>query len=340
MNHIINFHKQITESEYLNSYNFARKSNKVFGETISHKQFEKLNLVDDSYEIFQKNDKCLTYRLKKIEIEDGDIVFCKTDFIFELFCVLSRVSKNIKISIITHQADQPTIDKSLFSLKPKCVQNWFSINVNHNHPNLIPIPLGINNDYSQVGLKIHDFKKTVKNLDFQKENLAYLNFSSNTNSEKRLKILKDYQNKDWVHINFGIPNSVYMQEIANSKFIFSPPGWGIDTHRFWEALYLHSVPIVENSINISMFKMYPILIYDNNDILSKTKLLNSYEKLSREFDFDKLTISWWFTNIIQSTRIQSGKSNILNYTFRDKVLKRILKIKYKIYSMLYRFIQL
>lgn len=334
MNRIQNFHNQLNESEYLNSYNFARRSNKVFGETISHKQFEELNLLEGSYEIYQKDDKCLTYRLKKIEIDDGDIVFCKTDFIFELFSILSRVSKNINISIITHQAAQPSIDKSLFSMKPKCVQNWFSINVNYSHPNLIPIPLGINNDYSQVGLKIHDFKKIVKNLDFYKNILAYLNFSSNTNSEKRLKILQDYQSQDWVYVNFGISNSVYMNEIASSKYIFSPPGWGIDTHRFWEALYLHSIPIVENSINISMFKMYPILIYDNNDIISKTKLLNNYEELSREFDFDKLTISWWFKNIIQSTHIPSGKSNRLNYTNRDKVLKRILKIKFKILKFL------
>lgn len=335
MKQIKNFHKQIPKKEYLNSYNFARRSNKVFAETISPNQFKELNLLDGSYEIYQQNDKYLTYRLKKIDIQDGDIIFCKTDFIFELFCILSRISKKINITLITHQAAQPSIGKSLFLMKPKCIQNWFSINVNYNHPNLIPIPLGISNDYSSVGIKIDGFKSMVNKLDFQKDKLAYLNFSSKNNFEKRKKIINNYENQTWVHKNFDTSEYLYMEEVANSKYIFTPPGWGIDTHRFWEALYLGSIPIVEHSINTSMFKIYPILIYDTNKLISGNELLNKYENLFSSFDFDKLTVSWWFTNIIQSTNKSSDNSISLKYTFGHKVLKRILKIKYKFIKLIH-----
>jgi hypothetical protein len=329
---IKNLHEQISEFEYLNSYNLARNSNKVFGESISYDKFEKLNLPSDSYEIYEKTDNYLTYRLKNIEIQDGDIVFCKTDFIFELFSILATVSKKIKVSIITHQSAQPSVDKSFFLMKPKCVQKWFSININYNHPSLISIPLGIANDYSPKNIKVSDFKLSIKDLDFQKEYLAYLNFSSHTNNQKRKKIIDDYGNKSWVQKNSNIATLSYMNEVANSKYVFSPPGWGIDTHRFWEALYLGSIPIVEYSINNSMFNMYPIVFYDENQPITESELLDNYDSKLRSIDTEKLTVSWWFNNIIQSQCTSSGKSIKLKYHFFHKLVKRILKIKYRYFK--------
>lgn len=329
MKQIKNLHDQISEFEYLNSYNFARSSNKVFGEAISYDKFEKLNLSSDSYEIYEKTDNYLTYRLKNIEIQDGDIIFCKTDFIFELFSILATVSAKINVSIITHQSAQPSVDKSLFLMKPKCVQKWFSINVNYNHPSLISIPLGIANDYSPQNVNISDFKTSIKNLDFQKEWLAYLNFSSLTNNQKRKKITDDYCDQSWVRKNSNISTSSYMNEVGNSKYVFSPPGWGIDTHRFWEALYLGSIPIVEYSINNSMFNMYPVVFYDSNQVLTESELLDNYESKLKSIDVEKLTVSWWFNNIIQSPHTSSGKSIKLKYHFFHKLVKRVLKIKHR-----------
>ena len=329
MKQIKNLHDQISEFEYLNSYNFARSSNKVFGEAISYDKFEKLNLSSDSYEIYEKTDNYLTYRLKNIEIQDGDIVFCKTDFIFELFSILATVSKKIKVSIITHQSAQPSVDKSFFFMKPECVEKWFSINVNYNHPSLISIPLGIANDYSPQNINVSDFKSNIKDLDFQKECLAYLNFSSHTNNQKRKKIIDDYCNQSWVQKNSNIATSSYMNEVANSKYVFSPPGWGIDTHRFWEALYLGSIPIVEYSINNSMFNMYPVVFYDENQLVTQSELLDNYNSKLKSIDVEKLTVSWWFNNIIQSPYASSGKSIKLKYHFFHKLVKRVLKLKYR-----------
>ena len=332
MKQIKNLHEQISEFEYLNSYNLARNSNTVLGESMSYDKFETLNLPSDSYEIYEKTDNYLTYRLKNIEIQDGDIVFCKTDFIFELFSILATVSAKINVSIITHQSAQPSVDKSFFLMKPKCVQKWFSININYNHPSLISIPLGIANDYSPKNINVSDFKLSIKELDFQKEYLAYLNFSSHTNNQKRKKIIDDYGNKSWVQKNSNIATLSYMNEVANSKYVFSPPGWGIDTHRFWEALYLGSIPIVEYSINNSMFNMYPIVFYDENQPITESELLDNYDSKLRSIDTEKLTVSWWFNNIIQSPCTSSGKSIKLKYHFFHKLVKRILKIKYRYFK--------
>ena len=40
------------------------------------------------------------------------------------------------------------ITKKLFDKKPECISNWFALNVDYRNNSLIPLPLGIANDYS------------------------------------------------------------------------------------------------------------------------------------------------------------------------------------------------
>ena len=336
MNKILNFHNTIKDTEYLNSYNIARKSNKVFAETISHQQFKKLNLLENSYKIYEENKDYLTYRMNNLKLDDGDIVFCKTEFIFELFSILYKVHNKLQIYLITHQAAQPSIDKNLFLLKPNCVKKWYSINVDYNHPNLIPIPLGIANDYSFKNINISDFKNNVKYLNFKKEFLAYLNFKPDTNEIKRNSVIHDYSEANWVFKNNDITLKQYMEELAKSNYVFTPPGWGIDTHRFWEVLYLGAIPIAEYSVNSSMFNIYPVIYYDNNQTISESDLAFNYESKFKDLDLEKLTISWWFQNIIKSSKNNSGKSLYLKYKFTNKIIKRYINIKLKYFEFRFK----
>tara|TARA_B100001250_G_scaffold13960_1_gene12226 strand:+ start:43016 stop:44038 length:1023 start_codon:yes stop_codon:yes gene_type:complete len=331
-NKIIDFHKNTSEDEYLNSYNFARTSDLVFAESITHEQFDKLNLIPDSYEIYENNENYLTYRLTKFEIKDGDVVFCKTDFIFELFTLLNKIPKKIKIILITHQAAQPSIDKSMFLLKPKSVYKWFSINVDYNHPELISIPLGLANDYSPKNVCISDLKGNSNLAKYNKKYLGYSNFLINTNQEKRKKIFDDYMNESWVYKNSNITKELYMDDIIKSKFVFTPPGWGIDTHRFWEVLYLGAIPIVEYSVNSSMFNMYPIVYYDINQTISEVEFSNNYENKLSDLDIEKLKISWWFKNVIRIYFSKRKETVTLKYGFYNKLIKRFLKIKYNYFK--------
>ena len=43
-NKLLDFHKNLEPEDYLNSYNFARKCDVVFAESISKNQFKKLNM--------------------------------------------------------------------------------------------------------------------------------------------------------------------------------------------------------------------------------------------------------------------------------------------------------
>lgn len=55
----------------------------------------------------------------------------------------------------------------------------------------------------------------------------------------------------------------YYEIIANSKFVVSPPGNGMDCHRTWEALALGAIPVVQNSSLWSLYRGERVLVVND-----------------------------------------------------------------------------
>jgi len=85
-----------------------------------------------------------------------------------------------------------------------------------------------------------------------------------------------------------------------------------------------------------MFNIYPVIYYDNNQTISESDLAVNYETKLKDFDLEKLTISWWFQNIIKSSKNNSGKSLYLKYKFTNKIIKRYIKIKLKYFEFRFK----
>jgi hypothetical protein len=67
----------------------------------------------------------------------------------------------------------------------------------------------------------------------------------------------------------------YIQKIHSHEFILAPRGNGIDSHRFWEALYLKTIPIVISNPLVNIIKKetnLPILILNDWSELNPEKL--------------------------------------------------------------------
>lgn len=78
----------------------------------------------------------------------------------------------------------------------------------------------------------------------------------------------------------------------------SPQGNGIDCYRTWEAMYLKSIPIVQKSRHMDNFKDLPILFTSNYKEITPSYLNNKYdEMLNKDYNFDKLTWSYWKNKI-------------------------------------------
>ena len=52
----------------------------------------------------------------------------------------------------------------------------------------------------------------------------------------------------------------FWRRVAGSAFAFAPPGFGMDTHRVWEILQMHTVPIVISSPLDALYSGFPVVV--------------------------------------------------------------------------------
>lgn len=256
----------------LNGYNFARLSNHIFAE----------NLTENG------SVKTIKYGIKVSDISEGDIIFCKTDFILELFEEIKIFPEWYNLKIITHESDYE-INKTLFDKKPKCVAKWFAINVNHEHENLAPIPLGLANAHCSITLKIDNIKKDIS----RKEKLLYINHRVQTNLSKRKYLYDFFNTNEWCTVDQpNLTLEQFSENISKHHYILCPVGNGIDTHRLWESLYSDVIPVVEKHINYKNMQELPILFVDSFREITKEFLQNNLNIFTSK-NAEQLDIGWW-----------------------------------------------
>ena len=89
----------------------------------------------------------------------------------------------------------------------------------------------------------------------------------------------------------------YWDMLAKSAYVISPPGGGIDCHRIWEALYLNTIPIVQNHASFSQFKHLPILFIDNWEDITIQYLRDDLHTRDTDWNIDELKLDFWKNKI-------------------------------------------
>jgi hypothetical protein len=91
----------------------------------------------------------------------------------------------------------------------------------------------------------------------------------------------------------------YLDSIYNHKFVVSPQGNGIDTHRTWEPLYMGSIPIEKRNLNNRFYTDLPICFVDDWGQLTKNFLDSEFDRItSREWNLKMLTFEYWKNKIL------------------------------------------
>lgn len=263
---------------FISGYNFARNSDVVFSEVLPNLQI---------------------YITDEFELDSGQIIFCKIDYVQILLNLLKDEQELLNIKLITHEGDIGVGEK-LFLQKPKCISKWYAQNVEYEHPDLIPIPIGIANDYCQITLKFEDIKSNMHNVKNKK--LLYINHRNSTNPHLRTWIYDYFETNNWCTVDEpNLSLDQYRNKLDNHKFILCPRGNGIDTHRLWESLYHGIIPIVEDHIHYSCLKGLPVLVVKSFKEISENFLIEQLDEISKKpFNMDKLNISWWINFIKQN----------------------------------------
>ena len=306
------------------SFDIARFSDVVYSEVLSLDQFSKLDLTDPY--LIVKNDDLIFYKQKNFVIKGGDIIFTHTGNLDNLFYHLKTLDEKFQLTLITHQSDT-MINKNLYKKKPKCIDNWFALNVDYKNESLIPIPLGIANEHWHK--KNITSKNNLSKFDisiFKKEDIkVYFNFNESTNREERGWIKNYFNDFSWAEIEKEELNiNEFSEKIKNATFVICPWGNGVDTHRLWEALSLGSIPIVKKHVTHKNLDDLPIMFVDDYKQVNEKSLKSFLVKLnnSNNFNLEKLESTFW-ENLIKGSQ---NKPNI------EKIIKekKLIFIYYKI----------
>ena len=251
------------------------------------------------------------------------------------FKYLKRLKQITSITLITSQSDF-SITKKIFINKPESVTKWFAVNVAYQDSCLIPIPLGLANNYSPKNIRIND----LVNFKFEKVkkvNKLYVNLRKSTNYKERENIENLFKNKDWVVLkepNLSIDD--YIKDLNKYKFILCPWGNGFDTHRIWEALYCGSIPVTKSHVGLS-FESLPIISYEDFDNLSIEKLISKSNE--KDSNSSALNIKYWNQKIKKDIILDTGISesiqeiNYVESLFWNRIkFLSFLNSKFKIFK--------
>ena len=232
------------------------------------------------------------------------ILYVKTDYLDNQAW---RVTKNYSV-LITHNSDGK-IDSAKFSKFLQCgkFKYWFAQNPIINEPRLFTLPIGLMNKrwhkYPRFNLMMEEKKKKIKPTK-----ILLLSFSIKNNEDKRKQCADSFINKTYVtnNIVYKVKNfigdvkeydRIFFNIMLDHLFIACPEGNGIDTHRFWETLYIGRYPVVlHNRVN-DAFSDLPVLILNKWEDFEKEYLMFLERIKNKKFSYKKLTQEYWIDRI-------------------------------------------
>lgn len=182
------------------------------------------------------------------------------------------------------------------------LQHIYTQNMNVIHNKVSYLPIGFANSMWKHGN--YDIYNEIYNMNIEKIKNIYFNFRIETNLKERQKCFNSIKEKNII-FNKSLSYRDYLIELKQHKYAICPEGNGIDTHRFWECLYMNTIPICKKNILINAYQQYyPIIILDNWSDLNIELLENKYSTLKINHNY--LDINYYLNKINYS-----NKSNIL-----------------------------
>ncbi|MBU3638529.1 glycosyltransferase family 47 protein [Polynucleobacter sp. AP-RePozz3-80-G7] len=192
--------------------------------------------------------------------------------------------------LLTHNSDHGVGLADLDLLNHPSLVAWYAQNCETSHTKLHALPIGLANSQwgptrvSEVFDAGHVYQKT-KNL--------YVNFSASTHSARQ-SIIDVVSNVPDVTMGASVGFEQYITQVAEHRFCLCPRGNGIDTHRFWEAQYVDTIPVLLKQDWTSAYSNLPVLLVDAWEDLLRLNWEEDYIRRSTSnFDRKTLTLEYY-----------------------------------------------
>lgn len=215
-------------------------------------------------------------------VAPGSVVYVNALLLFDFF-----VNKHPYIQhryvLVTHCSDaEAPAEHDHFLADPR-LEAWFAQNPDLSfHPKLHPLPIGLaNKDFPHGDIEAMSRARAAVARDPSKTAWLYVNVDSNT-SPDRGRALEAVGGQSFTSPppTTRLPFPDYLRHLASHRFVLCPAGNGLDTHRTWEALLLHSIPVVASSPLDPLLSTLPVLIVDDWDDITWDLLRTTWERVS------------------------------------------------------------
>ena len=215
---------------------------------------------------------------------------------------LVNILQKNQIKVYFFIMDEPLIPYNIVDILLPVSLGLFVLNNVYEHPLIHVMPIGIRDcekvvpghkGFSHVYLYREGSNHCEKNI------LCLLCFTYT--HEDRYRCYQELHNKPFVlnlndnsyesqpSIHCGkVPVWINYAYTHKSDYVLCPRGCGEDTHRFYEAIYLDSIPIVKrtNTVFDKLYNIFPCMIVDDWTDISEEFLLQNrseYKKKIKEF---------------------------------------------------------
>lgn len=212
------------------------------------------------------------------------------------------------VSVTHHNADALLNSSTLYHW-------WASDNEVVDSPKLSSVPLGISDNLEPQGLKgdrrsvlfhgnVTRYLAKLLEAESQPRTLWVMSQMSMTHGERR--VVRDLFGRSWgrseirVTTEGRMTSDRYLRSLGRHRFILSPRGNGLDSHRTWEALLVGTVPIVRRSALDSLYDSLPVLVVDDWTEVTVDRLERFYREYKIRqswYHYEKLFADYWIGSI-------------------------------------------
>ena len=230
-----------------------------------------------------------------------NLVYTHTTYVKNLFDVLRKLPQ--EFVVITHNSDLNVTSEYVV---PPNVRKWFTTNVAVSDAKISSIPIGLENDRWYPGLKKKEKMFDKMGEDRMYKNLVYMNHNIRNNISERTKPYEVFLNQSFCTTRMGTNGQDfddYLDNLYNHTFVVCPQGNGMDTHRFWEALYMGTIPIVKKDLNNRFYEELPVCFVDEWDQCTRNFLLHEWARIQPKQDIywlRMLDFEYWKTQILSA----------------------------------------
>ena len=212
--------------------------------------------------------------------------------------------------LILHNSDDSLKEKSILLNNPK-IKKIFAQNINFYHPKVTPIPIGLENVHLRSNVMVRSLLFAI-NKPMNNKPAIFYQFNIKTNVSERSDALNYISNHPLSETTRRLKSLKYLLKLKKYMFCLAPVGNGIDTHRFWECIYLNVIPICKENYLTLYFRSLGLPIWVVKDWTDLEQYKNSeslekkYNQIMSQSNSEAAYWNYWHQLIINYNR---GKAN-------------------------------